>query len=72
MTETMIVAPAYGRDYSSANDAVTDWVEGKDFRIISMASQYYGSYCSCRDFDSGDVIEIRFDRKTNLAMHTMS
>lgn len=35
--------PAYGRRYDSAEAAVKDWKEGRDFKIVG------GQYCSIRD-----------------------
>lgn len=33
--KTLTVRPAYGRHYTNALAATTDWQEGKDFKIIS-------------------------------------
>ena len=42
----LIVSPAYGRDYATANDAVADWNAGLDFVQHSGRG---GTYVSKRD-----------------------
>jgi hypothetical protein len=42
--------PAYGRVYLTPEDAVRDWMAGRDFKIIN------GPYCSVRDSTN-----LRFD-----------
>jgi hypothetical protein len=42
--------PAYGRVYLTPEDAVKDWMAGRDFKIIN------GPYCSVRDSTN-----LRFD-----------
>lgn len=37
------VTPAYGKGYTSVDEVMADWTDGKDFRI------YQGPYCSIRD-----------------------
>ena len=61
MIRSIIIAPAYGRDYKSAAEARQAYYAGKDFIIESIDSPYWGTYCSIRDLKSYDV-EIRFDR----------
>lgn len=39
----MMVTAAYGRVYREKDAVLTDWHEGKDFKI------YQGPYCSIRD-----------------------
>ena len=47
MASTILyLLPAYGRNYSSAEELVNDWEEGRDFRILK------GPYCSIRDMDA--------------------
>ena len=43
MIRTAILVAAYGRTYTTADEAWKDWTEGKDFRIVC------GPYCSIRD-----------------------
>lgn len=39
----MYVTAAYGRVYKEKDEILTDWHEGKDFKV------YQGPYCSNRD-----------------------
>jgi hypothetical protein len=41
----LFAQPAYGRSYSDDADVLIDYLDGKDFRVIS------GSYFSFRDAD---------------------
>jgi hypothetical protein len=38
--------PAYGRVYLTKEDAVNEWMAGRDFKVIN------GPYCSVRDSNS--------------------
>ncbi len=49
----MILVPAYGRKYETVQDAVNDYLAGRDFKILG------GPYCSCRDFP-GESVSIRW------------
>ena len=49
ITQTHVLA-AYGRNYKSINEALTDWNNGLDFKICS------GPYCSKRDFTLLDSV----------------
>jgi len=63
MSETAVLTPAYGRDYKSAKAAEDDFKLGKDFIYHNPASRWNGKYCSIRDFKTGDVVEIRFNKR---------
>ena len=39
----VVLMPAYGRMYLSSEDAVNDWNNGKDFKVVGAG------YCSNRD-----------------------
>jgi hypothetical protein len=59
----VILAPAYGRDYPSADAALADWNGGLDFRVLEIQPPQRGSYTSIRDFPHSDAdIIIRFGR----------
>ena len=49
ITQTHVLA-AYGRNYKSVNEALTDWNNGLDFKIRC------GPYCSKRDFTILDSV----------------
>jgi len=51
---TVTVRPAYGRDYRNKQQALSAWIEGKDF-IYASYGPYCGQYCSIRDFTSYEV-----------------
>lgn len=63
-SKTLILVGAYNRTYSSEEAVVTDWLGGKDFRIVS------GPYCSIRDLEelkskfNTIVISYDYGRKT--------
>ena len=43
----LVLVPAYGRKYNTVQDAVQDYLAGKDFKLL-----HTGQYCSCRDFQN--------------------
>lgn len=53
--------PAYGTDYKSASEVVEAWFNGKDFQCVN------GQYCSTRDFDGSQQIEIRYNKERRVA-----
>ena len=53
------VVPAYGRDYETAEQAISDWEVGKDFRISDISCPANGCYISRRD---GRAVKIRYHR----------
>ena len=62
MARAVILLPAYGRRYKSNYEALADWHDGKDFKILG------GPYCSIRDFEDLKTIADRvlllwFDEK---------
>jgi hypothetical protein len=59
------VTPAYGRDYKSAKDAVADWNAGKDF-VLATIGKYMGKYCNKDSFTDGEVINIRYNKLTQI------
>ena len=46
MAYQLILVPAYGRQYADKGRALSDWLDGKDFKMAN------GSYCSIRDIDA--------------------
>ena len=65
----MIIAPAYGRDYKSAKAAIKDFEDNKDFIIKSL--NHSGQYCSIRDFELGEFIEIRYNKLRSVYLYTV-
>jgi hypothetical protein len=56
------VVPAYGRDYKSKAEVLTDFRAGKDFQMQSI--QHGTGYCSIKDFAPGVTVNIRYKRLT--------
>ena len=70
MTKYTTVSPAYGKDYSSAESAITDWLTGRDFILRDITSRWYGKPCSIRNAaDLGEVINIRYDQLRKVAVY---
>ena len=44
MLSTLILVPAYGRVYNTVESAMTDWKDGRNFRLIR-----YSRYTSIRE-----------------------
>lgn len=59
MTGLTTVVPAYGRDYKTPLEALTDYRAGKDFRINQISHPYDGRYLSIRDQQD---VSIRFNQ----------
>lgn len=53
----IVLRPAYGRKYTSFEEALRDWINGLDFKIKG------GPYCSIKDVDrlEAQFGEIYFD-----------
>jgi hypothetical protein len=47
--QSIILSPAYGRDYKSKAALLADWESGKDFILHSI---WESGYCSIRDIAS--------------------
>jgi len=59
------VVPAYGRDYESrAEVEQAVLVDQKDFLIRDVSCRWNGAYVSARDLQSGDVLNVRYNRLT--------
>ena len=69
---TLILTPAYGRDYTSRKQCLHDWGAGKDFRIATLGP-HDGRYTSKRDVDAFKKegisrLQFRFNKLRRLAM----
>jgi hypothetical protein len=60
----MTVVPAYGRDYSSKKEVLSDWENNKDFQICDIMSQHDGSYINKQDAENYGVkqISVRYNK----------
>ena len=63
----VVLMPAYGRDYKTAEQATKDYLAGKDFIFIEPSYESYGKYASCRNY-RGQIVEIRYNKLTNLTL----
>ena len=66
---SLILSPAYGRDYKSKSEVLSALHGNKDFIINSVMPGYNGLYCSKRDIpaflvDGFTHIEIRYRKMT--------
>jgi len=66
---SLILSPAYGRDYKSKAEVLSAFNSEKDFIINSVMPGYAGLYCSKRDLssfirDGFTHIEIRYRKMT--------
>lgn len=67
----MNLVPAYGRDYRSKASVEADFRNGKDFRIADISSPDDGRYCSCRDFQKGTRVTIRYAKLRKVTVITI-
>ncbi len=65
------LTPAYGRDYRTATQVIEDFYKGKDFVFNNIANRYHGSYCSCRDFQGGTILNFRYHKNMKVFEHTI-
>lgn len=67
MQATVVLTPAYGKDYKSRNEAVEAYKSGKDWILHDPTSRWNGRYCSCRDF-VGQTVELRYNKKQDVVL----
>jgi len=60
------LTPAYGRDYKSKKACLKDFIEGKDFVYHTW---YRETYCSIKDFNSGEEVKLRYDKLTKAFIY---
>ncbi len=65
---TLILTPAYGRDYTSAKAVKADWESDKDFRINDMSSPDDGRLINKQDCPAGMELHIRFKRMMSICV----
>jgi hypothetical protein len=64
-SEIIRVVPTHGRDYKNTKDALSDWKENKDFRIV--LGEHSGRVINKEEADKlGITIQIRFWRESRL------
>lgn len=50
----LILIPAYGRVYNSKSAIWSDWLDGKDFKIVSVGPAH-GQYINNQDASRADI-----------------
>jgi hypothetical protein len=59
----LTLVPAYGRDYKSKKEVITDWNAGKDFKVMDISCPFDGCYCSNQTPElKGKTLNIRYKR----------
>lgn len=61
--------PAYGRDYTTKQQAITDFRKGLDFKHVVLGGY---SMCSITDTKEGDLVKIRYDRERQVAFYMVA
>lgn len=69
--KTIVLTPAYGRDYSSAVDAETDFLENRDFILWNPVDPWNGKPANLRDlrnYSDYTHAQIRFNFNRGLTV----
>jgi len=64
----IILTPAYGRDYKSGKQILSDWNEEKDFILANFQDPDCGRYINKQQVQKGERIQVRYNqlRKTKV------
>jgi len=62
MAHEVILTPAYGRDYKSAEAAREAFLSGKDWILNDLSSRWDGKPCSKNDFEQGQTFRLRYNK----------
>lgn len=62
--KSIILTPAYGRDYRSAKEVMLDFDKGKDFFLTDRTSPWNGKPINKPQIEKGTEIKFRFHRQT--------
>ncbi len=60
VSSALVIVPAYGRNYKTKHEAIDDWKNGKDFKIIN------GPYMSIRDIKNVSCSSVWIDLITSM------
>ena len=66
MDKFIILTPAYGRDYQTAEHARQDFDDNKDFIFNDITNPYDGKYINKDQIDDHTNIKIRFKKLTHI------
>lgn len=76
MDKQIILVPAYGRDYRTAEEVLAAWRAGKDFLISDVSCPHDGRYISLSDVEHYGMedwtFRIRFFRLTCIVFVAMA
>lgn len=67
----MILLPAYGRDYSSKDAALTDFYANKDFICREWPLTIPDRYINRLQIPVGTMVEFRYKRMVRVFLHTV-
>lgn len=66
---SLTLIPAYGRDYKTQKEVISDWKAGKDFIVANLFSPWDGKLCNLQDIKNEGKeknVMIRFSRLQKL------
>jgi hypothetical protein len=63
------LTPAYGRDYKSKKEVLTDFRDGKDFVYNHFRRV---TYCSIRDYGVGQMVKFRYNSSRDACFYTVA
>ena len=63
------LTPAYDRDYSTKAEVIKAFRAGKDFKFNHKAVSIY---CSIRDGVIGEMIKLKYNKKTKALFYTIT
>lgn len=65
---SLILTPAYGRDYKKKADVITDFDSGKDFIIANLDHPYSGKPCNKQDLGAENIV-FRYGKLRKTCCH---
>ena len=69
LSKLYTLTPAYGKDYNNKTSAKEGLRSGQDFIWHTPLGT---TYCSVRDFNEGDTLNVRYNKRTELASFTLT
>lgn len=67
----LTLTPAYGRDYTSKQAVINDWMTERDFVINQIGHPFDGKYCNRQqliDGSEGKQVMVRYKRLTMVVV----
>ena len=71
--KTIILSPAYGRDYTKKADVIAALCHGSDFIIEDVINPYRGGYINIAELMAAGFtdIELRYNKKQKVTMYKL-